>query len=107
MPFMASSALSLIRLASVALVREAGEGELMGHSKGRDNAKIRAKRRRKTERLALAKQPSHEATARPGKKAKKEWEGPRGHRHYNDRIIRHLRSTSIAHGLPVERCRSC
>jgi hypothetical protein len=27
----------------------------MGHNKGRDNAKKRAKRRRKTERLALAK----------------------------------------------------
>jgi hypothetical protein len=37
---------------------------LMGHSKGRDNAKKRAKRRKKIERLALAKQPSHEATAR-------------------------------------------
>jgi hypothetical protein len=41
----------------------------MGHSKGRDNAKKRARRRKKTERLALAKQPSHEATARHGKKA--------------------------------------
>ena len=28
----------------------------MGHSKGRDNAKKRAKRRKKTERLALARQ---------------------------------------------------
>ena len=27
----------------------------MGHSKGRDNAKKRAKRRKKTERLAFAK----------------------------------------------------
>jgi len=27
----------------------------MGHSKGRDNARKRAKRRKKTERLALAK----------------------------------------------------
>jgi hypothetical protein len=27
----------------------------MGHSKGRDNAKKRARRRKKTERLALAK----------------------------------------------------
>ena len=27
----------------------------MGHSKGRDNAKKRAKRRKKSERLALAK----------------------------------------------------
>jgi hypothetical protein len=43
----------------------------MGHSKGRDNAKKRAKRRKKTERLALAKQPSREATARQGTKASK------------------------------------
>jgi hypothetical protein len=28
----------------------------MGHSKGRDNAKKRAKRRKKTERLVLAKE---------------------------------------------------
>jgi hypothetical protein len=28
---------------------------IMGHSKGRDNAKKRVKRRKKTERLALAK----------------------------------------------------
>ena len=40
---------------------------LMGHSKGRDNAKKRAKRRKKNERLASAKQPSHEATARQKK----------------------------------------
>jgi hypothetical protein len=40
----------------------------MGHSKGRDNAKKRAKRRKKTERLALAKQPSREAPARQGEK---------------------------------------
>ena len=33
-----------------------GEGEgLMGNSKGRDNVKKRASRRKKTERLALAK----------------------------------------------------
>ena len=42
--------------------------EFMGHSKGRDNAKKRAKRRKKTERLALAKQPSREAPARQGEK---------------------------------------
>ena len=29
---------------------------LMGHNKGRDNARKRSKRRKKTERLALAKQ---------------------------------------------------
>jgi hypothetical protein len=29
--------------------------EVMGNSKGRDNAKKRARRRKKTERLALAK----------------------------------------------------
>ena len=40
----------------------------MGHSKGRDNAKRRARRRKKTERLALAKQPSPEAPARQGEK---------------------------------------
>ena len=40
----------------------------MGHSKGRDNAKNRAKRRKKTERLALAKQPSREAPARQEEK---------------------------------------
>ena len=35
----------------------------MGHSKGRDNFKKRARRRKKAERLALAKQPSREASA--------------------------------------------
>src|SRR5437879_10112443 len=39
----------------------------MGHSKGRDNAKKRTKRRKKTERLAFAKKNT--------KKAEKEWEG--------------------------------
>jgi uncharacterized LabA/DUF88 family protein len=44
----------------------------MGHSKGRDNAKRRARRRKKTERLALAKQSSPEAPARQrGKNAAK------------------------------------
>jgi len=43
----------------------------MGHNKGRDNAKKRAKRRKKHERLASAKQPSGDATARPRKKAGK------------------------------------
>jgi hypothetical protein len=41
----------------------------MGHSQGRTNAKKRAARRKKTERLALAKQPSREAAARQGKTA--------------------------------------
>jgi hypothetical protein len=40
----------------------------MGHSKGRDNFKKRARRRKKAERLALAKQPSREASARQGEK---------------------------------------
>ncbi len=40
----------------------------MGHSRGRDNARRRAKRRKKTERLALAKQPSGEASARQREK---------------------------------------
>jgi len=44
---------------------------LMGHNKGRDNAKKRAKRRMKHERLAIAKQPSRDATARQGKKGGK------------------------------------
>ena len=47
--------------------------ELMGHNRGRDNVKKRAKRRRKTERLILAKQSSShnrktKAKARQGKK---------------------------------------
>ena len=42
--------------------------DVMGHSRGRDNAKKRAKRRKKSERLALAKQPSREAPARQGKR---------------------------------------
>jgi hypothetical protein len=40
----------------------------MGHSKGRDNVRGRAKRRKKTERLAAAKQPSREASARQEEK---------------------------------------
>ena len=43
----------------------------MGHSHGRDNVKKRATRRRKAERLALAKRPAREATARERKKAAK------------------------------------
>jgi len=43
----------------------------MGHNYGRDNMRKRAVRRKKAERLARAKQPSREATARQGtKKAK-------------------------------------
>ncbi len=47
---------------------------IMGHSKGRDNAKKRARRRKKTERLALAKRPSSRSrgtTSRQVKKAEK------------------------------------
>jgi len=48
--------ISLPRI-EVATARHEGEcGSLMGNSKGRDNAKKRARRRKKTERLALAKQ---------------------------------------------------
>jgi hypothetical protein len=43
----------------------------MGHNKARDNARKRAKRRKKYERLASAKQPSRDATARQEKKAGK------------------------------------
>jgi len=40
-----------------ATARQEGEcSGVMGNSKGRDNAKKRARRRKKTERLALAKQ---------------------------------------------------
>ena len=42
----------------------------MGHNKGRDNARKRAKRRKKHERLASAKQPSRDATARQAKAGK-------------------------------------
>ena len=43
----------------------------MGHNYGRDNARKRAKRRKKHERLASAKQSSSDAVARQGKKAGK------------------------------------
>lgn len=47
---------------------KAGEGKgLMGNSQGRDNVKKRASRRKKTERLALAKA----GTAKRAEKAKK------------------------------------
>jgi len=39
----------------------------MGHSKGRDNAKKRAKRRKKTERLAFAKKNKKKAARNSGK----------------------------------------
>jgi len=57
-------------VALLALEKRAKIG-FMGHNKGRDNAKKRAKRRKKHERLASAKQPSGDATACPGKKAGK------------------------------------
>jgi hypothetical protein len=52
---------------------EAGRRGLrsMGHNYGRDNARKRAKRRKKHERLASAKQSSRDAVARQGKKAGK------------------------------------
>jgi hypothetical protein len=40
----------------------------MGHNYGRDNVKKRATRRKKAERLALAKRPSREASTRQGEK---------------------------------------
>jgi hypothetical protein len=40
----------------------------MGHNYGRDNVKKRATRRRKAERLALAKQPSRKASTRQREK---------------------------------------
>jgi hypothetical protein len=44
----------------------------MGHNRGRDNVKKRAGRRKKAERLALAKKrPSHGAAARQAKKTAK------------------------------------
>jgi len=47
--------MSFIPVACFALAREAGKGQVMGHNRGRDNAKKRAKRRKKNERLASAK----------------------------------------------------
>jgi hypothetical protein len=41
----------------------------MGRNKGRDNVKTRAKRRKKHDRLASAKEPSRVITACRGKKA--------------------------------------
>jgi len=52
-------------------VKKRAKVGLMGHNKGRDNAQKRAKRRKKHERLASAKQPSRDATARQEKKAGK------------------------------------
>jgi hypothetical protein len=61
--------MSLIPFAPLLRRDKRAKVRLMGHNKGRDNAKKRAKRRKKSERLALAKQPAREATARQGKKA--------------------------------------
>jgi len=44
----------------IARAPEAGEGRAMGHNRGRDNARKRAKRRKKNERLALAKKKQQE-----------------------------------------------
>src|SRR5262249_39921529 len=41
----------------------------MGHNKGRDNVKKRTARRKKAERLALAKQPSQDASTRQREKS--------------------------------------
>jgi len=60
-----SQMLALLSLEKLAKVRP------MGHNKGRDNARKRVKRRKKNERLARAKQPSRDATARQGKNASK------------------------------------
>jgi hypothetical protein len=54
--------------AAVALAGQAGEDQPMGHHKGRDNVRKRASRRKKTERLALAKQTTRETPAPEGKK---------------------------------------
>ena len=55
------------RLGSVPLLRHDNRAKLtfMGHSKGRDNAKRRAKRRKKSERLALAKKAKPATRATP------------------------------------------
>ena len=53
---LSTSLISPIASDRIALPGQAGEGQLMGHNKGRDNARKRSKRRKKTERLALAKQ---------------------------------------------------
>ena len=46
--------------------------EFMGHSKGRDNAKRRARRRKKTDRLALAKQASSRSSGTPAREEEKD-----------------------------------
>jgi hypothetical protein len=56
---------------SIARAREPGEDQFMGHNKARDNARKRAKRRKKHEQLASAKQLSRDVTARQGKNAGK------------------------------------
>ena len=54
-------------LDSVPLLRQDNQANIdfMGHSKGRDNAKKRAKRRKKTERLALGKKTKPATRATP------------------------------------------
>jgi len=64
-------AISLIPVAPLLHRDKRAKIGFMGHNKGRDNAKKRAKRRKKYERLAAAKQPSRDATARRGQKAGK------------------------------------
>jgi hypothetical protein len=44
--------------------------EVMGHNRGRDNVRKRAKRRKKSERLILAKQPSPRSREEEKKAAK-------------------------------------
>jgi hypothetical protein len=63
--------MSLFSFAPLLGLEKRAKVGLMGHNKGRDNARKRAKRRKKHERLANAKQPSRDATARRGKKADK------------------------------------
>ena len=63
--------MSLIRFARLLACEKRATVTLMGHNKGRDNARRRAKRRKKNERLASAKQPSGDAAVRQGKNAAK------------------------------------
>jgi hypothetical protein len=63
--------MSLFPFAPLFSLEKQAKVGLMGHNKGRDNAKKRAKRRKKHERLVSVKQPSRDATARQGRKAGK------------------------------------
>jgi hypothetical protein len=63
--------MSLFPFAPLLSLEKRAKVSLMGHNKGRDNAKKRAKRRKKHERLASANQLSRDATARQGKNAGK------------------------------------